>query len=324
MTTYVGDNLEAARAFSDRCLDTLSGLMTGRTEDADERLKALTSIQDQATDLRARSIRRAASLAIEDFTHSHNPARRSGSLLALNKLVHQYTQGLNQIAPCAELHPVISAQILEKDARDMAAAQNILAPLRSLAKPGSETAAISALLNITPESLQTAPQDPADHFDVIMPGITSESLRKARHSKKSVSISYASDDIFLNRQLSTILETALTTLCVGLVERSVEVPLRRQNQGLSGTAHIAITARRKAGTFDLIITGEGPIPNASLMHHPNIAALSQFGVTPLMTGHETLTRIDINGLPFSVLAPASTPKPKQQENRTSNLMEAHA
>lgn len=322
MTTDVGDNLETAREFSDRCLDMLGGLMTGRTEDADKKLKALTAIQDQAATLRARSIRRAASLAIEDFTHSRSAARRSGSLLALNKLVHQYTQGLNQVAPCAELHPVISAQILEQDARDMATARDILAPLRGLAKPGAEKTAISSLLKITPESLRSAPQDPADHFDVIMPGITSESLRKARHSKKSVSVSYATDDIFLDRELSTVLETALTALCVGLVERSVEVPLRRQNQGLSGTAHIAITARRKTGTFDLIITSEGPIPNASLMHHPDIAALSRFGSAPVMTGHETLTRVDITGLPFSVPAPLTVAEPRAR--KTADLMEASA
>lgn len=302
MTINLGDDLTAARRFSDECLDTLSSLISGGERSGDAIINALEDIQSQATDLKARSIRIAARVAIEDLAHSHSPANRSGSLLALNKLVHQYTQGLNQIAPSAQLHPVLSAQILQDDARNMQTARETLAPLKHLAKPGAETAAITALLNLSPIDLQSASPKPADLFDVIMPAVTGESLRKARHSKKSVSVSYATDEIFMGSRLSKTLETALAALCKGLVERCVEVPLRRQNQGLSGTAHIAITARRNAGTFDVIVTSEGPIPNASLIHHPDISALESFGAASVLTGHETLTRIDITGLPLSVAA----------------------
>ncbi len=299
MHNNTGDNLVAARQFASHCADTLRFLLTSGERETQTALQLLSVVRLEAQSMRARSISRMAQTAITEIGAGCPRARCDGTLLVLNKLVRQYRDGLDEIAPAM---PQISTRTSKPETADAEAldrARQILLPLRKFAKPGAESQSIKTLLNLVPFTPAQMPEDPSDSFDVIMPAITNESLRKARIEKKSVSVSYASDEIRMDEALAKDVETALITICQNLVNRSVEAPLRRQNQGLSGAAHIAITAREKAKGFNILISCEGPMPSQNLLLEPEVKRLQTYGAALSMTGHDMLTRIDIFGLPLA-------------------------
>ncbi len=307
----MGDDLARARQFSDMCTGALSTLMDSEKMNRDAALSALENILSASKIMNARAISRTTRMAISDLSASVPTPQSMGNLLALNKLVSQYTTGLNEISDIndnEELEPnlpvktyaVSPQETLEDLVRSQTAARETLAPIIHLAKTDDEKTALQSLLKLSVFQPNGDEQKFAQRFDEIMPAVTNESLRQARHSKKSVSVSYASDEIRIEKDILKTLQAAIISICEGLIARCIETPLRRQNQGLSSTAHIAITARRRVGFCDVIISCQGPTPSISILDEPEIAALAAFGITPEVKGENHVTRVEINSLPLSV------------------------
>lgn len=293
----MGDNLVAARQFSGLCQANISALISNHGSDSRDAITALKDIQTGARELRARSIFLAAQTAIEEFNGVYSASQRAGALLTLNKLVRQYTDGLDEIAP------VVTEDISGPSAEGVANWKQVretFVSLRRFAKTDAENAAFSSLAALGP----FVPGEPvgiqSESFELLMPAITDESLRQAREAEKSVSVSYATDNILMDETVAERVQEALIEVCQGLVRSSVEVPSQRQNQGLSGAAHIAITAKRKGATFDVLVSCEGPVPVTSILTGPKMSALRTLGASFNLSAHENLIRVDVTGLPVSI------------------------
>lgn len=288
----MGDDLVAAREFSNLCHNNLVPFLTAQALEKSDVVKVLKTIRQQAKKLRARAIVRASQNAIDEFCSARSGAQSAGALLRLNKLVCQYTEGLNEVAP---LQALSVQDMYDAEYASLSAAREIFAPLQRFAQGPKETALLSRLatMGVTIDGEAAA----SESFDELMPEITDESLRKARENSKSVSVSYATDDITMDEDLAQDLQSALMEICNGLIQRSIEPPLRRQNQGLSSAAHIAITAKARARMFDVLVTCEGPLPSKTLLQGPVFEVLRDRGVQIRLSSSETLVRVDITGLP---------------------------
>ncbi len=298
-----GDDLAEARRFASLCQETMSAFMSATHHSTQSAIADLEVLQTQARHMQARAISRTALLAIDDLTAAKNSNQSAGTLLALNKLVCQYTAGLDEIAPqelffLNDLEERLEA-LLAIQEPELAAARGTLKALLPQARSGNERESLRRLMMIRHTSANAASAPHSDNFDVIMPAVTNEALRSARRVKKSVSVSYAADNIQMDADLSVALQTAIISICDGLVERCIEAPLRRQNQGLSGAAHIAITARTSGGVFNILMTCDGPAPNPGMLKDETIAALEIFGAQLSVSGQKGLTRIELSRLPLA-------------------------
>lgn len=299
-----GDDLAQARRFSNLCQETMSSLMKSTHALPDNTIPMLETIQTQAREMQARAISRTARLAIDDLTASKPHSKGAGSLLALNKLICQYTDGLDELAPedilpyadPAELEEKLRALLVLQEA-EMNAAQDTAQSLLFLARQGQERESLRALTRLSHFGNDEGHVRKLDPFDVLMPAVTNESLRRARLAKKSVSVSYAADDVLMDPAMTLPLQAAIITICEGLVDRCIEAPLRRKNKGLSGAAHIAITARRRASSFDVLITCEGPAPGKALLAEKPIIAIMKQGAEVNVSDRKGLTRIEMSNLP---------------------------
>lgn len=93
-------------------------------------------------------------------------------------------------------------------------------------------------------------------FEILMPAFTSEALQAARHSQKTVSVSYAANDVSLSQQQADALQPVLTHIANILVSSALERPELRRARAESGSGHIALTAIK---TYDeLAISIECP------------------------------------------------------------------
>lgn len=304
----MGDNLLAARQFTDECHGHLVPLLSAPSLDKTHVTEVLSAIKCSAKDMNARAIFRAAQTAIEEFGNVQTAAQTTGALLALNKLVCQYTEGLNEVAPV--INEETLQDIYEAERLQWREARETFLPLQRFAQNAEEASLLSVLANLHPAIPGEKAVPSTESFDELMTDITDESLRNARESEKSVSVSYATDEILMDQDLADAAQAALIDICNGLIHRSVEDPKRRQTQGLSGAAHIAITAKRQGDFFDILVSCEGPAPSENLLTGSVFDALREWGAELSVSGSEKLARVDISGLPVGgtefVAAPLKT------------------
>lgn len=125
------------------------------------------------------------------------------------------------------------APLNETNTQDIDAAGGLFAPQAS---------------GVTESTVDTAPITPqADSsqivdFEILMPAFTSEALQTARHSQKTVSVSYAANDVGLSKQQADALQPVLSHIANTLVSRVLERPELRRARAESGSGHIALTA----------------------------------------------------------------------------------
>lgn len=324
-----GDDLAAARRFSNLCHETMSTLVATNCEPKSEALDALEIVQVQAKYIQALAISRAARSTMDELTAATPQTRGLGSLLALNKLIRQYTDGLDEIAPEDVFNPIALEERLEAyiatQQTELERAHDVLVSIKSLVRPGIEASAIDALLTLANFEPVTIETDTRIEFDSVMPAVTNETLRSARHAGKSVSVSYAADDMLITPEFSLALQSAIIAICDQLVHRCVEAPLRRKNQGLSGAAHIAVTARKHGQCFDMLLTCEGPLPKASLLEAAPIANLrAAYGAKIKMQAHKGLSRIELSNLPIARNKPRlDQPAPRRLPEESMGRLEMH-
>ena len=218
----MGDDLYIARAFSNAALADISAIdaMEDSRNPADMThvTTRLASIQSGAKRLRARAIYQSTQIVIDGL----NPSLTSEDnfktrLLGLSKLVHQYTDGLNEIdraqnmaqnqhTPELGLEPdtLTQAQNDIDETRGLEtqiqssenlynSARETLSQLMPLAR-GTEQAALQSLMDYDPEKAPKPAKglkiDPQIPLEYILRDAIQDALSIARISAKTISVSY--------------------------------------------------------------------------------------------------------------------------------------
>lgn len=263
--THLGDDLEHAHIFVTSALSDMDLLLSDLRLDRERALKTVTSVQNGAKTMKARGISRAATAVIRSYRDHHQQPKIDGRLMALYKLVVQYNDGLNEIAPLVQV-PKLSEELGDasnSQATDhklaYAQAKTTLSELLPLAQ--NESQALQRLmdldLSINP-NLDSEPQRATQvSFESLMPDITDAALRSARGQGKSVSISYAADNLLIENSQVNQVRGELDRIVERLVKGKIGTPQQRQNAGLSRSGHIDVSAKQSLKGLNISVLCEG-------------------------------------------------------------------
>ncbi len=281
MTRNSGDDLVAARRFTNLCQKHMSEMFFGTSLPANDVLDRLGDIQSHAKLMHARAIYRAAQNVVDDLTFTRSDETCAASVLCLQKLISQYEAGLDELAPNADSVPSeVKTHIRQVETAaqtdrpepiganlvsDMAAqktAKDILGGLIQYAD-GADQKILRSLINLAsndelPKTVPVSIQ--RDKIDVIMPAITNHWLRIARCQDKSVSVSFMSDEAMLDRDVLKTLRAGLQDLGETLISNVVETAKARKDRGLNQTAHLSVTARKGSAGYVVSTRCSGEMP----------------------------------------------------------------
>lgn len=284
----MGDDLTAARRFCDTVREDISLLINGLCAQPpaspDVLIHPLDRIQTRAKRIQARGICRAAQTVVNSMKDRAPLAAVQGRALSLNKLIAQYETGLEDIAPrpanlqgASAAHfegepPIVYADIgppmPDIDAR-YRAARAVLAPLMAFAPQGQDREALVKLANFSADELPAAGiglsvsappkirSGAALNFETLMPEFVSRALHEARQSDKTVSVSYAADDVTFDARHRADLQTLLGHIAKTFVHSVLERPDVRRERGFSGAGHIALTAVQDIEALNVSIECSG-------------------------------------------------------------------
>jgi len=253
--TPLGDDLQQARIFVTSTMSDMDLLLSDLRLDKDRAITTLIRIQTQAKHMQARGIYRAAKVVIESYQDQHKQPKIDGRLMALYKLIVQYSDGLNEIAPIMESKPQdqVPPQIKINAQQAYDSAHANLSELLPLA--GEHREALESLmhLNLNPASVSV----PQISFESFMPDITDAALRQARGQGKSVSISYAAENLFIEDSQVEQVRQELGHIVERLVRGKIGTPDQRYNAGLPRSGHIDISAAQGPEGLNISVLCEG-------------------------------------------------------------------
>ena len=256
----MGDDLKQARRFVTAAMGDMDILLSEARMESDLAQAALRRVQSAAKSLQARGIYRAAQTVLEAYERSMPQAKIDGRLMALYKLTVQYGEGLDEIAPADSMVGDDSDAALP--GADMQTrfdtAREILIPLLPFA--GKTAPALQYLADTTLADMATAPQalsGPDVSFESLMPDVTNTALRTARAHGKSVSLSYAADDLSVRNHQAEGIRAQLESTVEHLVKTHIETPERRAAKGLSRNGYIDITAKNGPNGLDILVACDG-------------------------------------------------------------------
>jgi len=265
MTDRCGDDLIGARKFMTVCQTHMREVFSGGKLPMEDVIIRLGDIQDHAKLMHARAIYKSAQSVIDQLTGRSSLSDCASSVLVLQKQIRHYEHGLSEIAPKSSAVdapqglPADGPPIVTDIARQKTAL-NILEPLIAIAPEADQpalTRLVSVAANDQPREVNLTPKTQSRKLDEIFPSLTNHLLRQARLQGKSVSVSVASDDVYLEvDQLKNIREK-LTELGNALISETVETSEIRSAQGLSQSAHIAITARQIRQKLAILVSCDG-------------------------------------------------------------------
>lgn len=172
--------------------------------------------------------------------------------MALYKLVAQYGDGLDQIAPVMTQETLASRQE-DREAR-YAVARDTLIPLIKFA--GDTAPALQRLAGIGMD-LPAKPKEPQVSFESLMPDVTNSALRAARTQGKSVSVSYAADGLAVADSQVEAVRGQLEDIVTQLVRTRIASPNSRLAKGLPRGGHIDISATETAKGLDISVECDG-------------------------------------------------------------------
>lgn len=317
MSLKCGDDLIAARRFTNLCQDHMSKIFSGGELPLLDVIQRLSEIQSHAKLMHARSIYRSAQDVINDLTGRRSVQACAGSVLVLQRLIRQYETGLSQIAPvtaqAARTHsqdnfgPKIvtdfsalewSKKVLEPliqfaDEED----QKKLTSLINLAISRPVKAEKTDLVNVTQHS-ETVRRvaSSTQKIDVILPSLTNHWLRLARTQNKSISVSSSMDDVQIDSDRLKHLHTGLKHLGELLVSQSVEQPDKREARDLSRSAHLALTARLSGQDLAVLLSCEGAEPRTDDFNLIAETLKKTVGIKAQLTYDSDLIRIELSDL----------------------------
>ena len=197
---------------------------------------ALARIQMHAQPVQARAVFRAAGLCIHKLSIGANAANANliSALTSLRHLINQYANGLYEIDP--EFRSIIeNAQVL--DAKEVSAvapnsliddnnrARNVLRDVVHLSRNQRTASALKSLMSAAqPSNHCQASNMPGRKvsFDSVLDNVISLTLSEARHSGKTVSVSYAGESQSLMETTAKPFQDFLEILCLNIIARGVD------------------------------------------------------------------------------------------------------
>lgn len=248
----IGDNLTDARAFVTSTVTSMDILLSDARLNSSLTQSTLKEIQAAAKSLHARGIYRAAQSVLNCYSSTCSQPKIDGRLMALYKLVAQYGEGLDEIAPIVTEETLASRQD-ELDARYAAACEALI----PLIKFSGETApALQRLAGLNVD-LPTKTAEPQVSFESLMPDVTNSALRAARTQGKSVSVSYAADGLAVADSQVEAVRGQLEDIVTQLVRTRIASPNTRAAKGLSRGGHIDISAKETSKGLDISVECDG-------------------------------------------------------------------
>lgn len=249
----IGDNLTEARDFVTSAMSSMDMLLSDARLNTALTQSTLKDIKTTAKSLQARGIYRAAQSVLDCYKSTCSQPKIDGRLMALYKLIAQYGEGLDEIAPIASA-VVLGLQLDALDAR-YAAARETLIPLIKFAG-GTTAPALQRLAGITMD-LPAKTKQPQISFESLMPDVTNTALRAARTQGKSVSVSYAADGLAVADSQVDAVRGQLEDIVTQLVRTRIASPNTRAAKGLSRGGHIDISAKETSKGLDISVECDG-------------------------------------------------------------------
>ena len=252
--TDIGDDLIEARDFVNTTIASMDMLLSDARLNVELSQATLRDIRLDARTLNARGITRAAQSVLDCYKSSSSQPKIDGRLMALYKLVAQYAQGLDEIAPeIPQQSPETRQDALEAQ---YAEACETLIPLIKFS--GDTAPALQRLAGLSPD-MTVKTSTPQVSFESLMPDVTNSALRAARIQGKSVSVSYAADGLTVaDSQVDTV-RGQLEEIVTRLVQTHIASPNTRLAKGLSRAGHIDISAQATTEGLDISVECDGKI-----------------------------------------------------------------
>ena len=246
--TQIGDDLTDARDFVNSTMSSMDILLSDARFNVELTKSTLKDIRLDARTLSAGGISRAAQSVLDCFDSECSQPKIDGRLMALYKLTIQYAEGLDEIAPVAEVEliapqdNIAQPPTLSPDAQFQAARETLI----PLIKFSGDTAPALQRLAGLKLDLPLKTNEPHVSFESLMPDITDSALRAARTQGKSVSVSYAADGLALADSQVEAVRGQLEDIVTRLVRTRIASPNTRLAKGLSRGGHIDISASETA------------------------------------------------------------------------------
>lgn len=250
--TPIGDDLVEARDFVTWTMKAMDLLLSDARLNVQLAKSTLTDVKRDAKTLHARGISRAAQSVLECYETGGSQPKIDGRLMSLYKLVIQYSEGLDEIAPVVTAQSLASEQEI-LDAQYEAARQTLI-PLIKFS--GDVAPALQRLAGLTLD-LPAKKAEPQISFESLMPDVTNSALRAARTQGKSISVSYAADGLSVaNSQVESV-RGQLEDIVMRLVKTRIASPNKRAAKGLPRGGHIDISAKNTPSGLDISVQCDG-------------------------------------------------------------------
>ena len=98
---------------------------------------------------------------------------------------------------------------------------------------------------------------PQVSFESLMPEVTDTALRNARGQGKSVSISYAAENLFIENNQVDQVRDELDRIVQRFVKGKIGTPEQRKNAGLPRSGHIDVSAKHGSKGLNISVLCEG-------------------------------------------------------------------
>ena len=250
---HLGDDLDNARKFVTSAISDMDLLLTDVRLDHKRAIEILSALKAEAKSMKARGISNAAKAVIEGYQDQHRQPKIDGRLMALYKLVVQYSDGLDEIAPIVTPLSDSSIKSNDRTAEHYKIAKMTLTELLPIAGQHAPTLQHLMTIDVT-EKPETVPQI---SFESLMPEVNDTALRNARGQGKSVSISYAAENLFIENSQVDQVRDELDRIVQRFVKGKIGTPEQRKNAGLPRSGHIDVSAKHGSKGLNISVLCEG-------------------------------------------------------------------
>ena len=251
--THLGDDLDNARTFVTSAISDMDLFLTDVRLDHKRAIDILSALKAEAKSMKARGIGNAAKAVIEGYQNQHQQPKIDGRLMALYKLVVQYSDGLDEIAPIVTPFSEPIMETNDRTAEHYKIAKMTLTELLPIAGQHAPTLQHLMTIDVT-EKPEAVPQV---SFESLMPEVTDTALRNARGQGKSVSISYAAENLFIENSQVDQVRDELDRIVQRFVKGKIGTPEQRKNAGLPRSGHTDVSAKHGSKGLNISVLCEG-------------------------------------------------------------------